>query len=589
MNRDAAVFLASFDDSRFPEDFLKAYDILECLSQNEYGETYLVRNRSTAGFAVAKCYMGEILPHVQEHELLQRLHHRDLPAYIGTYANAGMLCVLREYVEGTPLHIAREERAFTSCQVVAIGIALCDILRYLHGQNPPIIHRDIKPENIILREDGSVALIDFGISRAYRQGADTDTMNFGTKRFSAPEQYGYAQTDRRSDVFSLGMVMGYLLTGSTRVDAFAGIPDKGLARVLQTCTAFDPAGRYASVDACRRALCALLPVRRKRRRWLTALAGAAVVALAVLAAICAQRHAAQYAFKADGQALAATPVSEPAFTEPLIEQAVRATLCKSDTDMISPEELKTVDTLCVFGGEVSKDQDGFYASANAWYAADTRVKGDISSLEDLRLLPNLRVICLAAQQISDLSPLSALPALEKAELKHNRISDVSVLATLPVLASVGLNDNPVTDLSPLSACKGLRFLDLCSVRGYDPSFLNDLGDFEFLDIANETDTYAYLGARRIRELKLGYTALDSLAYLSGVTGLQMLEVKHSRLTSLGGVEAHAELAYLNIAGCAIEDLSSLMDLPALKTLVLSEDMRPALDALGPVPFTVSFE
>ena len=164
-----------------------------------------------------------------------------------------------------------------------------------------------------------------------------------------------------------------------------------------------------------------------------------------------------------------------------------------------------------------------------------------------------------------------------------------MLATLPALASIGINDNPVTDVSPLAECKALRFLDLCSVQGYDPAFMDSLGDFEFLDIANGTDTYAYLGSRNIRELKLGYTTLDSLSYLSGVTGLQSLEVKRSKLTSLDGVEAHKELTYLNIAGCAIGDLAPLKSLPALQTLVLSEDMRPALEALGNVGFAVSYE
>ncbi len=72
---------------------------------------------------------------------------------------------------------------------------MCDILNYLHSQNPPIIHRDIKPQNVIVDERGRVTLIDFGISRMYDAGARADTLCFGTRHYAAPEQYGFAQTD----------------------------------------------------------------------------------------------------------------------------------------------------------------------------------------------------------------------------------------------------------------------------------------------------------------------------------------------------------------------------------------------------------
>ena len=753
-NGNMREFLKGFDESRFPEDFLKAFDIIECLSQSEYGETFLVASRENGGYAVAKCYPSEVLPHIQEHELLQKLHHRDLPAYIGTYENGEMLCVLREYVAGTPLSKALEEQAFSAEQVVKLGIALCDILQYLHSQDPPVIHRDIKPENIILREDGSVALIDFGISRAYREGADADTMNFGTKSFSAPEQYGYAQTDSRSDLFSLGMVMGYLLTGSVKTDAYHEIDDKRFARVIETCTAFDPSNRYRSVADCHKALVALLPAQRRRRKIMLGAACAVAIAAVSLAAVLLPKaikpgavessgnvpayitdaditeQAASYlndkysstlfaastdiadvgyvrdllvnvygydeayangrpkaeppmevedsflpwnfedaetmrldvmvyfavkiywpevvadwsslegdtgeypgirvakpfaeekgiyqnvnrpdhitvgdvavilynADRAFGDGLppqlasvyqpTAKPISESGFTEPLMEQAVRAVLGKSETEAISPEELLAVEGLYIFADTVSDSQEGFYAAAGEWYASGMSQKGGIASLADVKLLPNLRILCIAAQSISDLSPLSELPLLEKAELKHNRIGDVSALPGLASLASLGVNDNPVADLTPLGQCKGLRFLDLCDVQGYDPSFLKELGDFEFLDIANRTDSYLYLGSRRVRELKLGYSELDSLACLSEVTGLESLEVKHSKLTSLAGVDTHKELSYLNIAGCAIDDMSPIASLPNLATLVVSPEQLSLAQALGIDSLTIQTE
>ena len=76
-----------------------------------------------------------------------------------------------------------------------------------------MIYRDIKPENILLLPDGGIGLIDFGIARQFKDGKDTDTRHMGTRATAAPEQYGYAQTDQRTDLYSLGMTLIWLLTG----------------------------------------------------------------------------------------------------------------------------------------------------------------------------------------------------------------------------------------------------------------------------------------------------------------------------------------------------------------------------------------
>jgi serine/threonine protein kinase len=129
--------------------------------------------------------------------------------------------VVRQYVRGVPLNRLRER--LTRDQAVAVAIQLCGVLRYLHEQTPPVIHRDIKPQNIILSDDGLATLIDFGISRYYDKNARSDTVCFGTQEFAPPEQYGFSQTDCRADIFSLGVLLGWMLTGQT--SDFV-IPDK---------------------------------------------------------------------------------------------------------------------------------------------------------------------------------------------------------------------------------------------------------------------------------------------------------------------------------------------------------------------------
>lgn len=145
---------------------------------------------------------------------------------------------------------------------------LCEALTELHtGMGEPVIHRDVKPSNIVCTGEGelptSAVLVDLGISRAYRPGAASDTRHFGTAGFAAPEQFGYRQTDVRTDVYGAGMTLAYCLMGRmpTRGDierGFAGAcRDQRLCTIARRATAFDPDDRYQTAEALRRALVAV--------------------------------------------------------------------------------------------------------------------------------------------------------------------------------------------------------------------------------------------------------------------------------------------------------------------------------------------
>ena len=136
---------------------------------------------------------------------------------------------------------------------------VCEAVRELHECfNPPLIHRDLKPANIVL-SNGRVFLIDFGIARVYRSGSASDTSHLGTRAYAPPEQYGFGQTDTRSDVYALGMVLYYCLTGRTaevadRESAFAHplVPEE-YRSIIECACAFDPRNRYGSVEDLRHA------------------------------------------------------------------------------------------------------------------------------------------------------------------------------------------------------------------------------------------------------------------------------------------------------------------------------------------------
>ena len=339
-------FLDSFDDSRFPEGFLRTYEPIECLSHNQMGETLLVRERESGAHYVAKCYSDKTLhPGASESDLLKRLRHGGLPSFVGEFENEAMLCVVREYAAGISLDRLAKSSPITEQQAISICVQLCDVLTYLHGQTPPVIHRDIKPQNVIVDENGKIKLIDFGISRVYDETAQADTACFGTKHFAAPEQYGFSQTDGRADIFSLGVLLCWLLTGEVDVgEALGSIRNRRLAGIVKKCTAFAPRDRYATAVAVKDPLTG----RTVRRRAFGFLCSAAAVATIMFALL-------------SKGILPGQQMTRVTFDEPLIEQAVRLALSKGEDVEILEEDLLSVTELYVFGDKAAADEEEYAA------------------------------------------------------------------------------------------------------------------------------------------------------------------------------------------------------------------------------------
>ncbi|WP_158095350.1 protein kinase [Collinsella sp. An2] len=198
---------------------------------------------------------------------LQRAGRRfvHLPRLVDCYKSAHELTVVSEYVPGETLE-ELVRRAGGSYDLAArVTPALCDAVVELHGAlDPPLIHRDLTPRNVVVGEGSSVTLIDLGIARRHRPDASSDTVHLGTRAYAPPEQFGFGQTDVRSDVYALGMLLWFCLTGiepagklDTATLRAAGVSD-ALAEVIQTATAFDPDHRYPTARAFRVALVAAL-------------------------------------------------------------------------------------------------------------------------------------------------------------------------------------------------------------------------------------------------------------------------------------------------------------------------------------------
>lgn len=83
---------------------------------------------------------------------------------------------------------------------------ICNGLKEVHNKN--IVHRDLQPKNIIVDRHNHITIIDFDIARIRKEEADSDTEFLGTVGYASPEQFGFAQTDKRSDIYSLGVLIG---------------------------------------------------------------------------------------------------------------------------------------------------------------------------------------------------------------------------------------------------------------------------------------------------------------------------------------------------------------------------------------------
>ena len=229
---------------------------VELLHQSDKSTVALVIDTETGKKVVRKELSGRHLIYSK----LQTIYHPYLPNILSVRLENGKTIVTEEYIEGASLgRISLSERGLTRA-----FLELCQVLEFLHGHG--ILHRDIKPDNILLAPDGHIRLIDFDAAREPKANEAQDTRLLGTRGYAPPEQFGFAQTDARADLYALGATFRQLLGPVAR---------KGRWRhILRRCTALDPKDRYASAGQIRRAV-----YRGRVFRWAVRPACAVLLAL----------------------------------------------------------------------------------------------------------------------------------------------------------------------------------------------------------------------------------------------------------------------------------------------------------------------
>ncbi len=241
-----------------------------------------------------------------EANLMKRLDHAALPRIVDIIDSGQTIYIIMDYIEGESLDkILKEEGAQPEKMVLDWAKQLCDVLDYLHAQKPPIIYRDMKPGNVMLKPEGNLKVIDFGIAREYKTEHTADTTILGTKGYAPPEQHGARQTDTRSDIYALGMTMHHLLTNvDPRQADYVYIPirqwnpelSEGMEAIINKCTALDPDNRYQSCSELMYDLehpdLITQGFKRTQKRKLKLVIAASILSVAFLIAGCTCRVAA---------------------------------------------------------------------------------------------------------------------------------------------------------------------------------------------------------------------------------------------------------------------------------------------------------
>lgn len=240
-----AEFQAGMDAPALPERIAARYQLVSSLGHSPDSGAFLLRRAEDGALFVLKADTGE-QDLAGEFRLLGRLGRDLAPEPVDYFEKDGVQYLIRTYLPGQTLAEAWEPGA-DFARWAELGARLCGLLARLHSLDPPVVHRDIKPENIILSPDGTPRLIDFGAARCCKPGQDADTVCLGTRTTAAPEQYGFAQTDQRTDLYALGVTLRWMAAGSYRSEALEEADCPGwVKRFLRRAAAFDPKDRFPS-------------------------------------------------------------------------------------------------------------------------------------------------------------------------------------------------------------------------------------------------------------------------------------------------------------------------------------------------------
>lgn len=236
------------------------YEIIKVLGMGGMGTVYLCRNTRLDTMWAIKEVKNDLKNGIHlssEPNILKKLNHAGIPRIIDIFYEGNNLYMVEDYIEGTTLkEYVKEKGALEEESLCKITSDICNIITYLHDLKPPIIYRDLKPSNIMITPSNNVVLVDFGISKTYKADKNEDTVNLGSNGYAAPEQYGFGQSCKQTDIYGIGMVIYFMAKGKVSTTALEPLMDENydetvssdLRKIIQKCVQVDIEDRYVSSE-----------------------------------------------------------------------------------------------------------------------------------------------------------------------------------------------------------------------------------------------------------------------------------------------------------------------------------------------------
>ena len=509
--------------------------------------------------------------------------------------------LVREYIEGMSLaQMVLQKGGISEAEICRISRKICQTAEQFQNPDEPMIHRDIKPENIVVTPGSEVVFIDFGTMRSYKKDGSRDTFVVGTRGTAAPEQYGYTQTDQRTDVYAIGQTMLYMVSESYEMNQLSECAvSRRMKKIIEKACSFEPDKRYGDAAQLRRAV-EKCQANNRKKVYKKAGAVFGLIAAGYILAI----------FSPDGtvienkrietaeQSVAEEQIqAEITFREELIEEAVRKELGLSKTDKITASMLENVRKLRIVGKEILDDEDTFWGEGHHVDGKDSSfgsVRGNITDLSDLAQMVNLEELALCNQKIEDISGLKELP-LKKLYLSKNMITDFSVLLNLIDMDTLCIMENPAENLSVIGECTGILRLNIQGMNLTDIDFLKNLS-LDYLDMSNvevennifepltemkkldtlcmcdvneaAAETLSQMSTLKALFMWGDSTILENLKPLKGMTHLETLAFT-TQISSLEGIEQFPSLNFLSVSFSPVKDLSPVTGAKNLQVIDIS--------------------
>ena len=588
-----------------PEDMQEHWTVYECLKESEDSSTFLVKETATGILCVLKWGRNRQAEFLRnEMEIMKKMADRKLsgiPKAYRIFEENGKVYLVREYIEGMSLaQMVLQKGGISEAEIYRISRKICQTAEQFQNPDEPMIHRDIKPENIVVTPGDEVVFIDFGTMRSYKKDGSRDTFVVGTRGTAAPEQYGYTQTDQRTDVYAIGQTMLYMVSESYEMNQLSECAvSRRMKKIIEKACSFEPDKRYGDAAQLRRAV-EKCQANNRKKVYKKAGAVFGLIAADYILAIFSQDGTVienKRIETAEQSAAEEQIQAEITFREELIEEAVRKELGLSKTDKITASMLEDVRKLRIVGKEILDDEDTFWGEGHHVDGKDSSfgsVRGNITDLSDLAQMVNLEELALCNQKIEDISGLKELP-LKKLYLSKNMITDFSVLLNLIDLDTLCIMENPAENLSVIGECTGILRLNIQGMNLTDIDFLKNLS-LDYLDMSNvevENNIFEPLSEMKkldtlcmcdvneaaaeilsqMSTLKALFmwgdsTILENLKPLKGMTQLETLAFT-TQISSLEGIEQFPSLNFLSVSFSLVKDLSPVTGAKNLQVIDIS--------------------